>query len=78
MSDNQRDSRHYGGVAEWSKAAVLKTVVPQGTVGSNPTTSAIVSATTRNILLDKVLRSVDIGANSPCVRSGSTWSTEYG
>ncbi len=30
-----------GGVAEWSKAAVLKTVVPQGTVGSNPTSSAI-------------------------------------
>jgi hypothetical protein len=31
---------HFGGVAEWSKAAVLKTVVPQGTVGSNPTPSA--------------------------------------
>ena len=30
-----------GGVAEWLKAAVLKTVVPQGTVGSNPTSSAI-------------------------------------
>ena len=29
-----------GGVAEWSKAAVLKTAVPQGTVGSNPTASA--------------------------------------
>gem|GEM_PF-4732655 len=29
-----------GGVAERSKAAVLKTVVPQGTVGSNPTSSA--------------------------------------
>ena len=29
-----------GGVAEWLKAAVLKTVVPQGTVGSNPTSSA--------------------------------------
>ena len=28
-------------MAEWSKAAVLKTVVPQGTVGSNPTSSAI-------------------------------------
>ncbi len=31
-----------GGVAEWSKAAVLKTVVPQGTVGSNPTSSALI------------------------------------
>ena len=31
----------HGGVAEWSKAAVLKTVVLKGTVGSNPTSSAI-------------------------------------
>ena len=29
-----------GRVAEWSNATVLKTVVPQGTVGSNPTPSA--------------------------------------
>ena len=29
-----------GGVAEWLKAAVLKTVEPQGSVGSNPTSSA--------------------------------------
>lgn len=29
-----------GEVAEWSNAAVLKTVVPQGTVGSNPTLSS--------------------------------------
>ena len=29
-----------GGVAEWLKAAVLKTVVPQGTGGSNPSSSA--------------------------------------
>ena len=28
-----------GGVAEWSNAVVLKTTVPQGTVGSNPTPS---------------------------------------
>jgi len=27
-------------LAEWSIAAVLKTVVPRGTVGSNPTFSA--------------------------------------
>ncbi len=33
--------REYGGVAEWSKAAVLKTVVPlPGTGGSNPSPSA--------------------------------------
>ena len=29
-----------GSLAEWSKAAVLKTAVLQGTVGSNPTASA--------------------------------------
>ena len=29
-----------GEVAEWSNAAVLKTVVPQGTGGSNPSFSA--------------------------------------
>ncbi len=27
-------------MAEWLKAAVLKTAVPRGTVGSNPTPSA--------------------------------------
>jgi hypothetical protein len=27
-------------MAEWSNAAVLKTVVPQGTGGSNPSSSA--------------------------------------
>ncbi len=31
-----------GGVSEWFKEAVLKTVVPKGTVGSNPTPSAMV------------------------------------
>ena len=30
-----------GGVAEWFKATVLKTVVRKGLVGSNPTPSAI-------------------------------------
>ena len=29
-----------GGMAEWSKAAVLKTVEPQGSGGSNPSPSA--------------------------------------
>ena len=29
-----------GGMAEWFKATVLKTVEPQGSVGSNPTPSA--------------------------------------
>ena len=31
-----------GGMAEWSNAAVLKTVVAQVTVGSNPTPTAII------------------------------------
>ena len=30
----------FGGMAEWLKAAVLKTVEPSGSVGSNPTPSA--------------------------------------
>lgn len=30
-----------GGVAEWSNASVLKTEVPQGTGGSNPSASAL-------------------------------------
>ena len=32
--------RSFGEVAEWSIAAVLKTVVPRGTRGSNPCLSA--------------------------------------
>lgn len=32
--------RELGGVSEWFKEAVLKTVVPQGTGGSNPSSSA--------------------------------------
>ena len=32
--------RTAGEMAEWSNAAVLKTVVPQGTGGSNPSLSA--------------------------------------
>ena len=39
--DTLGTDRPSGGVAERTKAAVLKTVVPQGTVGSNPTSSAI-------------------------------------
>ena len=31
------NAKTLGGVAEWSKAAVLKTAVGQPTVGSNPT-----------------------------------------
>jgi hypothetical protein len=34
--------RAEGGMSEWFKEAVLKTVVPKGTVGSNPTPSAMV------------------------------------
>ena len=38
---NLFNSFYVGGMAERLNAAVLKTVVPQGTVGSNPTSSAI-------------------------------------
>ena len=34
-------AKHIGKMAEWSIAAVLKTVVPRGTRGSNPCLSAI-------------------------------------
>ena len=34
----------FGGLAEWSIAAVLKTVELKGSVGSNPTASAKVSS----------------------------------
>ncbi len=37
----QQSMMEFGGVAEWSKAADLKSVVAQVTVGSNPTASAI-------------------------------------
>jgi hypothetical protein len=36
-----RRGRDPGGMAEWSMAAVLKTVSPKGDVGSNPTPSAM-------------------------------------
>ena len=38
-------SIYKGGVAEWSNAAVLKTVILKGIVGSNPTASADCSVT---------------------------------
>ena len=34
-------SETFGGLAEWSKAAVLKTVEPRGSRGSNPWPTAI-------------------------------------
>jgi hypothetical protein len=39
-NDKLRQVSQFGGVAEWSKAAVLKTAVPKGTRGSNPFSSA--------------------------------------
>jgi hypothetical protein len=44
----------YGEVAEWSKAAVLKTVEGQPSVGSNPTLSAISVVAMRTAILRKV------------------------
>ena len=41
-----------GGMAEWLKAAVLKTVVPRGTVGSNPTPSAIIQVLHQDLAED--------------------------
>ena len=39
--DKNEDDPKNGGMAEWSKAAVLKTVEGNTSVGSNPTPSAI-------------------------------------
>ena len=39
-SDNVFLSRISGGVTEWSNVPVLKTGVPKGTGGSNPSASA--------------------------------------
>ena len=41
-----------GGVAEWTKAAVLKTANPSGFVGSNPTPSAKTSQKPRLDTID--------------------------
>ncbi len=39
-TESTSDKGSFGEVAEWSIAAVLKTVVPRGTRGSNPCLSA--------------------------------------
>ena len=41
-SNRSLDTSSLGEVAEWSKAAVLKTVEPRGSQGSNPCLSAII------------------------------------
>ena len=41
--------KSFGEVAEWSIAAVLKTVVPRGTRGSNPCLSAGKNCKTKKI-----------------------------
>ena len=41
--------RSFGEVAEWSIAAVLKTVVPRGTRGSNPCLSAEITGQNRTV-----------------------------
>ena len=42
-NDKNIGSYDHGGMAEWSKAAVLKTVEGYTSVGSNPTPSAMFS-----------------------------------
>ena len=48
--EGQLQFQPVGEVAEWSIATVLKTVDPQGSVGSNPTLSATQFATTNPTL----------------------------
>ncbi len=42
---------NFGEVAEWLKAAVLKTVDPKGSGGSNPSLSANKSMTGQSVML---------------------------
>jgi hypothetical protein len=46
VSPDRNKLCNHGGVAEWSNAPVLKTGIPQGIVGSNPTPSARAQPTT--------------------------------
>src|SRR5690606_40713699 len=57
-----------GGVAEWPIAAVLKTVVPQGTGGSNPSASAMFPV---DIARLDPLRACLLAAMSSADKSGS-------
>lgn len=41
IGETPRFAAVHGGVAEWPIAAVLKTAIPQGIEGSNPSASAI-------------------------------------
>ena len=64
-----------GGVAEWTIAAVLKTADPQGSVGSNPTPSAMsdlrFNATSESDVLARERSARDISRQLRS-RSGST------
>ena len=52
-----------GGMAEWLKAAVLKTVVPKGTGGSNPSPSVDDSELTAAMGNAREIRSVGQGCS---------------
>ena len=57
----------YGGVAEWSKAPVLKTGEPQGSVGSNPTPTAIPGAQPIKRFTGDSMRMTDVAEANPRV-----------
>ena len=57
-----------GGVAERSNAPVLKTGVPQGTVGSNPTPSAISQdSTVEAVRMDETMETQTVFRTGPSV-----------
>lgn len=56
---------NYGSVAEWLIATVLKTVGPRGLVGSNPTASAIIYASSFLFMNKEILRSL-LRARNQC------------
>ncbi len=55
-----------GGVSEWPMVTVLKTVVPQGTVGSNPTPSATLKLTPMANQIKKTYAAFQPELIAPC------------
>ena len=48
-------------MAEWSNAVVLKTIVPQGTGGSNPSLSALIKVQSIRLGFFYLLANINIG-----------------
>ena len=74
MLDGSNQQTNFGRVAEWPMASVLKTEVPQGTVGSNPTSSASRISTMAVQGLCNPLMGVRFSHAAPFYRGMEQWS----